>query len=489
MQVFNVRFGLATNSSSSHSIIFLPDGATARDYSGYPQEDPPGDAFGGDFGWQWFTAASPAAKLRYLGVLLRERLEQQLPRSIVDLICDHWLDQSPSESGDYIDHASVYSLPNGFNSTFPDEDFFTDLKRYLLQGQVVILGGNDNTSQKHPLNDGSAFTLPLPRSYRYESPYVCRHDDRYDFWTLFSPKDGRKIRFRLTNDPARFHDIPQRSEAPELVDIKITDYCPFGCNFCYQSSTPDGGHADITDIMSIAQTLGEMRVFEVALGGGEPTLHPDFVDVLEAFRERGVVPNFTTRNLGWLREPKRLKSIMELCGNFAVSVDSATMIEEVSTLTDYHGVGRERCNLHLVMGTMSQYVFRQLLDAASGRGLGVTLLGYKRQGFGRQISPIPYGWWLAEVQEVCNRNRGSFRVAIDTVLAAESREVLRAANIPDWMITFEDGKFSCYIDMVKRQMGPNSYCGSEGMVDFTDIQSPEEYYLTPERFKLAYDCF
>ena len=57
MKIHNLRLGFACNSSSSHSLIFLP-GCTDN-------------AEGQDFGWQCFTLASSEAKMGYLA--------QQLP--------------------------------------------------------------------------------------------------------------------------------------------------------------------------------------------------------------------------------------------------------------------------------------------------------------------------------------------------------------------------------------------------------------------------
>jgi organic radical activating enzyme len=41
------------------------------------------------------------------------------------------------------------------------------------------------------------------------------------------------------------------------------------------------------------------RPFQVAIGGGEPTSHPDFVKVLEVFKDLGIEPNYTTNGM-WL---------------------------------------------------------------------------------------------------------------------------------------------------------------------------------------------
>jgi organic radical activating enzyme len=69
------------------------------------------------------------------------------------------------------------------------------------------------------------------------------------------------------------------------------------------------------------------RPFQVALGGGEPTSHPEFVEVLKAFHELGIEPNYTTNGM-WatniefkIDEPEieLLSATQKYCGGVAVS--------------------------------------------------------------------------------------------------------------------------------------------------------------------------
>jgi len=82
------------------------------------------------------------------------------------------------------------------------------------------------------------------------------------------------------------------------VDIKITDYCPFGCPFCYQGSTVKGIHADFEELKkAIDFFVDKVGVFEVILGGGEPTLYPHIEDLLlYLLTEKKVNVGITTRN-------------------------------------------------------------------------------------------------------------------------------------------------------------------------------------------------
>lgn len=90
-------------------------------------------------------------------------------------------------------------------------------------------------------------------------------------------------------------------EHPEFYDIKITSQCTHGrCEYCYMDSTHNGLHAK-NIVEKINSYFGKMdvnqRPFQVAIGGGEPTEHPEFIECLKAFYDLGIMPNYTTNGV------------------------------------------------------------------------------------------------------------------------------------------------------------------------------------------------
>jgi hypothetical protein len=461
IRLYNARGGLATNSSSSHSLIILP-GPVADD-------DLQNDDGSAAFGWQYFTAGSDAAKRAYLGLILHDALGDQMPDDLKRLVICDWLGLGAPPEG-YVDHDSVFGLPVGYGSAYLSNPFFEDLRAFVLRPDVAILGGNDNTEEDdpgHPLWNGNQFRLPLPGYSRYNAALVARKDPRFGFWTLFNPETGGKLRFSFVNDPAGRQRV-WRAFAPELVDLKITQFCPFagnGCSVpCYQGSDQTGTHAEYSRIVAALDALARLEVFEVAIGGGEPTLHPMFLDILTYARTVGIVPNFTTRNIAWLRDPRQWVSILAQAGAFAYSAQNSLEIIELGSLIRLNGIAPGRVHLHLVMGTMSEWVFRAMLRAAQTYNFPVTLLGYKRTGRGATTEPEPYAdWWLRVVQEL-REQHALPPISIDTPLAAEHETALRSAGIPRWMFHTQEGTFSAYLDAVSWHIGPSSFEGPEAMI-------------------------
>jgi radical SAM protein with 4Fe4S-binding SPASM domain len=104
---------------------------------------------------------------------------------------------------------------------------------------------------------------------------------------------------------------------PELMDISITNWCDKGCSFCYKSSTRKGHHMPLRSYQNVIDQAAAMGVFQVALGGGNPNQHPDFAEILDYTRAKGIVPNYTTNGRGLT--PEILEATRRNCGAVAVS--------------------------------------------------------------------------------------------------------------------------------------------------------------------------
>jgi organic radical activating enzyme len=464
LQILNVRAGFATNSSSSHSVLL---------FYGHGLRDELIDSYG--FGREKFVAASESAKRDYLiGQLSaalgyrswapkgQEAEVEAANRRVVAVIEELVGPIADPTNLPNVDHQSVWALPQTADGEL-DLDFARELVEFFQRPEVVVLGGsdeNDVDEPVHPLlpgNEDKLWANDWPSDQGRDYVMVARKD--IDHWTLFNRQTGMKVRLTFGDQE------PLYSSAPELVDVKISDYCPLGCTFCYVDSTEDGQHGSFSDIAKIADELAQAGVFEVALGGGETTMHPRFADIVELFAARGVVPNFTTRSLAWLKDKKLVARLRPHVGSFAFSVQKASEVGKLARLIEKSGWHDEDSSywerrnpaLHVVMGTVSQPEFEAILDAARKEGLGVTLLGYKRTGRATEPEHPYLDWWLASAQE-----HGPWRLGIDTALAAESRQQLLDAGVDQRMFHTEDGRWSAYIDAVQMTMAPSSWEPARG---------------------------
>ena len=84
-------------------------------------------------------------------------------------------------------------------------------------------------------------------------------------------------------------DQPVKLDHPESIDVKITNYCDLGCEYCHENSTVEGEHADIEVLLNTLSTLP--RGVELAIGGGNPLSHPDIIPLLTRLKSMGFIVN------------------------------------------------------------------------------------------------------------------------------------------------------------------------------------------------------
>ncbi|MBZ0271928.1 radical SAM protein [bacterium] len=85
--------------------------------------------------------------------------------------------------------------------------------------------------------------------------------------------------------------------APTEAHFSLTNRCSAGCAHCYTDSRPDANEDDELGrqgAFEVLTKLARMRVFHVALGGGESTELPWLFEAGHVARGLGIVPNLTT---------------------------------------------------------------------------------------------------------------------------------------------------------------------------------------------------
>ncbi|MFQ6100025.1 MAG: radical SAM protein [Anaerolineae bacterium] len=111
--------------------------------------------------------------------------------------------------------------------------------------------------------------------------------------------DGSLERVAAVRDAAPTAMAPPRAlAAPETIHFSVTGRCDQACAGCLYSARPGSGVAP-TDapfelFERIVRQAAEARVFQMALGGGEPLLHSRPLDMVRLARQSGIVPNLTT---------------------------------------------------------------------------------------------------------------------------------------------------------------------------------------------------
>ena len=454
MIIKNVRLSHATNSSSTHSIVIMN-----KSNHGYK----PTWVEEQEFGWNEFQLVDTEDKLAYLAQVIKSSLEQSdMDEEYIPLIIKELIGVDVDMLGS-IDHQSSIPLPNSHkNPKSPNTAFIKDFKKFMERKDVVIFGGNDNSFEE----PGEKYAKDIKEEFKYTAGYGWYANPggvlskkNGDWWTIYNRKTGAKMEFSFEAEPG---EVP-KPIAPDLIDLKLTNYCPYGCEYCYMDSNSQGKHSDYHNVYSLATEMGEAGVFEVALGGGEPTLHPDFFKFLEIFKNQGVTPNFTTANTEWLKDYGSVSAVLACCGSFAFSSKVEKDLAEFTKQYNYHMKDRANFSfkpvIHVVIGTVTNYQLDRILKIASENMFGVTLLGFKDVGRGLEYTPritqaSEYLEWLPTVLKECAEEHTFHRIGIDTSLAKELKEVM---ELPDILYYTKEGFRSMYIDAVENIYAASSY--------------------------------
>jgi hypothetical protein len=408
---------------------------------------------GGEFGWGDFIASSPDTKALYMGATLMSNLVSMgYQHDIAAAVASEWAGVKVPENS-YIDHQSALVIPSIREPYMHPSDylsvnhsFFDDLRKFVGRDGVVVVGGNDNDDEPAPKPVGDRIHIGVPKDDRPDD-FVARKDGEH--WVMFNRITGGKIRFSFTTE-----EPYTKATWPELVDIKITDYCQYGCGYCYTNSGCKGKHADKDFLQGLAWALSGMGVMEVALGGGDPTSHPDLNEIIDVFNSAAISVNITTRK----DELKKLVPSFNNLSAVAVSVgypyevvDSHDwQVRNGGAVEGYKWRSHPKMYANLVMGTISRAEFEELIHACGLVDVTPVLLGFKHVGRGLTYKPLKgYSWWLTEaVRGGCH---------IDTALAREYANELKQAGADYRSYYTQEGAFSMYVDAVSGAVGPSSY--------------------------------
>ena len=280
-----------------------------------------------------------------------------------------------------------------------------------------------------------------------------------------------------------------KASYPELVDLKITDFCTQGCAFCYQNSSPQGKHASRMDVSNILRGLGRVRLFEVAIGGGEPIDHPDFLEFLWVAKSEGIVPNFSTKKVFWLDDDFFRRNVYKCMGGVAFSVTNPKEVAEIGKRVDYYEEidrmfydsmysRRKRVYLQIIPELLNKYTLEAIFRQASKYYLPVTLLGLKTVGrasdwdmsptkkTGKFVvaNPNYNANWEKDIVDIVDNSGDRYvHIGADTAIMKKAHLLKKRFSIPRYAYYKTEGSFSMYIDAVEMKAGPSSYCPDEMM--------------------------
>lgn len=169
---------------------------------------------------------------------------------------------------------------------------------------------------------------------------------------------------------------------PEFYDVKVTSQCSGACPYCYQCSVSDARHHRglVARFRSFFGSMTDnQKPFQIAFGGGEPTGHPEFSDLMRECSLLGITPNYTTNGM-WRCPSSVMRTTREHCGGVAISTHQHLEKHWRAALAMLLNAG-VHTNLHVIIGgRRSIDEFARIYKEFSGKVKYFVLLPLAAQG-------------------------------------------------------------------------------------------------------------
>jgi organic radical activating enzyme len=173
---------------------------------------------------------------------------------------------------------------------------------------------------------------------------------------------------------------------PEFYDVKVTPHCKGHCPYCYQDSLEVKHTPDILQKFQdfFGQMTDNQKPFQIAFGGGEPTSHPKFSELVEICYNMGIAPNYTTNGM-WTKQSvtkqqKLIEATKKFCGGVAVSTHPH-LKKYWKKATDLYLSENVFTNLHIIISDKTSIdEFMKIYNEYHGRVKYFVLLPLSAQG-------------------------------------------------------------------------------------------------------------
>lgn len=161
---------------------------------------------------------------------------------------------------------------------------------------------------------------------KYNTDTGClKQIDEAEFLALKSqPSGGRVFESSLSQTHTGF---------PRRIYLQITRKCNLQCGYCFIKAGSSEAHLDSEVIYRMAESFGKKGLMEVRLTGGEPTLHPNFFKIYNAFRANNIYVSVATNGL-WTKETENFFCNQENLW-LIVSIDGSEEIHNKNRTNSY----------------------------------------------------------------------------------------------------------------------------------------------------------
>lgn len=509
----NFRKGLATNSSSTHSLIYRNEGEMFKDL----------DIFELDYYDRCDNtiAASREAKIKYvLAEIMHNEALVKVMSDIYPEMKQYFpkIKEATKKDENGYTQDEKFGMYNRGDLSFNDnlEASIDYLKNVIDDPEIIIIGGSDEQDFVYDTTEGHV-ECPTPGDVswgNYSRFGVCKNGN---YWVGYGDSNDRIVVRKDNDDDDNDHYCEQKKnsfggkirfatdkdaelvpEYPELIDLRITNQCDHGCKFCFMDSNMNGKHADIGFLQSVVWQCGEWgnknhRRVEFSIGGGNILLYPKLNELFQNIHEKGHVLNVTIKaqDCEKVWKDKHLRRIfIDYVDGIGVSVtntDEAQMLIDFKKKFNTDSFGNDDDKKYIVAHIIPEYLgVEKTIEIENyfrtqKEYVPKLYLGYKTNGRGASQEYTEF-----KDKDLEKIFENSYSISIDTTFANRYFWWIKDNFSFKHTITMNEGEFSMYIDGVTENAYKSSYQLDKPYNMHQDWKTREEkpYYNVKEAFAL-----
>lgn len=182
---------------------------------------------------------------------------------------------------------------------------------------------------------------------------------------------------------------------PLRVYLGIYNACNLECTYCCASATKSRpGYLTVEEVDAIAQHFYDLGVLEVRLGeSGEPTQHPDFMEIVKTLKKRGLFVSLNTNGV----MSEEIREFVASSGNIDLLIQSLDGIGEAhdqnrgkgsfqeALKTIQAAFGRLKIRFNYVLNSQTSKSLEELAGLAYQYGAEIFILPMRPAGRGAEI--------------------------------------------------------------------------------------------------------
>lgn len=462
----NFRRGLATNSSSTHSVIYKNKEEMFEDLN--------------IFELNYYDrcdntiAASREAKIKYVlaNIWRDEPLVRILSERFPEMKQYYPLIRAESKIGIGEDG---YWMDDVFGMTHR-EDLTTDnnlefniefITNIINNEDIIIVGGSDE--QDFVYNTiGEHLKEPDPSDYLIQGGIIPNGN----YWLAYGKMRDNQVKYpafgRLRFSVSKDDPIP---EYPELIDLRITNRCDHGCSFCFMNSNMYEQDASMENIRYVLEEL-KGRKTEFSIGGGNILLYPNLDKLFNLMKDHIINVTINVKDCETILASESLTALFRTCVNgIGISIFDTDDIETVRNFTNII-----RNGIYVSMHIIPEYLGFSKTKAIINKleFENILLLGYKTNG--RGASQEYHTFTDDELESIFDSEKP--HISCDTTFANRYKEWLTNNYECARTITWNEGEYSMYIDAITGIAYKSSYQLDKGYTVVPDYCDPKSNWLS-----------